>query len=1146
MGGLHAVEDRPTPKEVYNWRLYTEALIIATGSLLFGYDSAFVGTTIARASFKSDFGITKATAAGISSNITSAFQAGAFFGALFCYFLTERVGRKWTLQANVVVFIVGAVLMTVATHQLSFIYAGRVLTGLGCGAITATVPSYIAELSVPSIRGILTGLFEIAYQIGSLIGFWVNYGINNNMNVKSSLSWRIPMAIQLIPAAILLVGSLFLHESPLWLMRKGRETDAKAALVQLRHLPVEHEYLQEDVQDMQNRLNEEAAIAARYGNGSFAFIRGCLNELSRPGMRNRVLLVFCAFALQNLSGASAINYYSPTLFGSLGVADIPLYTGIYGLVKAIASIIYYIFFIDVLGRRNPVLVSSAACSFCLWFVGAYVKVGHPADAIAAGVPLSASTAAGGRAAIGMIMIYSVFWSFGLNGIPWIVSAEIFPGSLRVLTGTSFGYGTWFFFAAWMLIATLWTYFFMPETKGLTIDQMDALFGYHGRARADDAEIGVSYKQGVDSVEKIGATTTDQYKSQILVEVLCQGRSADKGKGKPRSEVYVPSPQLVGLRRNISRYERPASARQEQHRVATGQVTTWMFDVQEEEGAQSGSGDTNATRIPAGATSQAALNEPAWPLPTVHDSVATSTSPATTQDPPAVDNFFDYAGFMWDNAEWWQQFQPSDVLLPNDQVDQTISDLFSSPSTNSPSFAAVNETHQSGSVVTHRSQIQGKQAERAQDSIETTQTGNQFLLDYFVHSTVPPILAPVETQQQWASMRRHLVFMAQESSMVRSALLSFSDLLVRRRRQNITTSTEGQARHQESACGLSKYTENFESGQPEREHLLATCFFLSYVDILEGRTQAAHGSLKVAYHIFDKGDKATFGPLEIRILSWIRLLDGRAVSAGGEGLFLSDDEATEMLVQPSPAGLDCLPSGTDVMNDADQGAEIEDALFQALYQPGAVFFQKVQSFMGRISKIDPWHRSRGTVADETEVMVVAAKITRDLEKLFANRPRLMDYAAKGQLTPQYLSPHLSHAITRAFRTYASNFYASKVHLHRVAYKTLPLAMDTVLALAKIKELARMMADTPSRPGIEGGEPLPVNMLWPLLMLGSEEEDPQERVWIRDQICRMQEVATNAEMTARVLDEVQKMQDSTGTRVDIRSIMHKIFDACFAIV
>jgi hypothetical protein len=281
---------------------------------------------------------------------------------------------------------------------------------------------------------------------------------------------------------------------------------------------------------MQHRLNEERAIAARYGSGSFAFIRGCFNELSRPGMRNRVLLVFCAFTLQNLSGASAINYYSPTLFGSLGVTDVPLYTGIYGLVKAIASIIYYIFFIDMLGRRRPVLVSSVACSLCLWFVGTYVKIGHPAHEIAAGVPLSASTAAGGRAAIGLIMIYSIFWSFGLNGIPWIVSAEIFPGSLRVLTGTyaalcqwlvqfvmtkalpyifsCFGYGTWFFFAAWMLVATVWTFFFMPETKGLTVDQMDALFGYQTHASVDDVEVGSSDKQDINSIGKSGATTVE--------------------------------------------------------------------------------------------------------------------------------------------------------------------------------------------------------------------------------------------------------------------------------------------------------------------------------------------------------------------------------------------------------------------------------------------------------------------------------------------------------------------------------------------------------------------------------------------------------------------------------------------------------------
>ncbi|KAL4899830.1 hypothetical protein BDW74DRAFT_188860, partial [Aspergillus multicolor] len=496
---FRTVEDRPTPKEVYNWRLYTEATIIATGSLLFGYDSAFVGTTIARQSFVDDFNIIESEAADISSNITSTFQAGAFFGAIFCFLLTEKVGRKWALQANTLVFLIGAIIMTAATHQLSYIYTGRALTGLACGAITATVPSYIAELSVVSIRGILTGFFEVAYQIGSLVGFWINYGINQNMDNSAAASWRVPMAVQIIPAGVLFAGGFFLHESPLWLMRRGREEDAAMALEVLRRLPRSHEYVQEDISMIRNRLHDESRIAEKYGQGWWAYIRGALFELSRRGMWNRVLLVFCAFALQNMSGAAAINYYSPTLFASLGITDVALYTGVYGLVKAVASIIFYGILIDIWGRRQPTIISSLACSLCLWFVGAYVKVGHPADIIDAGGELSPSTKAGGKAATAMIMIYSVFWSFGLNGIPWIVSAEIFPGALRNLTGTwaalvqwliqfvitkalpyifnSLGYRTWFFFAGWMLLATVWSFFLLPETKGRTLDEMDGVFGY---------------------------------------------------------------------------------------------------------------------------------------------------------------------------------------------------------------------------------------------------------------------------------------------------------------------------------------------------------------------------------------------------------------------------------------------------------------------------------------------------------------------------------------------------------------------------------------------------------------------------------------------------------------------------------------------
>jgi MFS family permease len=191
------------------------------------------------------------------------------------------------------------------------------LTGIGCGAITAAVPSYIAELSIPSIRGILTGFFECAYQIGSLIGFWINYGITQNMSATSSTSWRVPMAVQLIPGCILLVGGFFLHESPLWLMRKERHAEAHQALETLRKLPIEHEYLQQEVRLIQNRLNEEASVASKYGTGSWAFFRGAMDEFSRRGMRNRVFLVFCSFALQNFAGAAGMYSSFKILNGCL-------------------------------------------------------------------------------------------------------------------------------------------------------------------------------------------------------------------------------------------------------------------------------------------------------------------------------------------------------------------------------------------------------------------------------------------------------------------------------------------------------------------------------------------------------------------------------------------------------------------------------------------------------------------------------------------------------------------------------------------------------------------------------------------------------------------------------------------------------------
>lgn len=104
--------------------------------------------------------------------------------------------------------------------------------------------------------------------------------------------------------------------------------------------------IQEDLDLIRSRLADELKIAGRYGTGPWAMFKGVIAELARKGMRNRLLLIVCAFSLQNMSGAAAINYYSPTLFASLGIKDVALYTGIYGLVKGAFSLrpFYILFF----------------------------------------------------------------------------------------------------------------------------------------------------------------------------------------------------------------------------------------------------------------------------------------------------------------------------------------------------------------------------------------------------------------------------------------------------------------------------------------------------------------------------------------------------------------------------------------------------------------------------------------------------------------------------------------------------------------------------------------------------------------------------------------------------------------------------------
>ena len=191
----------------------------------------------------------------------------------------ELLGRRMTVIISDTIFIIGAILCTVPTHQVGLIYAGRFFTGMGIGGIAAVSPIYIAEISPPAIRGRLTGFFESFYQTGAVIGFWINYGIVHNMDRSKSLAWRLPMGVQLIPAGLLMMMIPFLKESPTWLLKRGRKADALKVYSFFRNLPEDHEYIAQDVAFVEREIAKERA--ALVGDEKHALYK-YLTESSSP------------------------------------------------------------------------------------------------------------------------------------------------------------------------------------------------------------------------------------------------------------------------------------------------------------------------------------------------------------------------------------------------------------------------------------------------------------------------------------------------------------------------------------------------------------------------------------------------------------------------------------------------------------------------------------------------------------------------------------------------------------------------------------------------------------------------------------------------------------------------------------------------
>ena len=278
-------------------------------------------------------------------------------------------------------------------------------------------------------------------------------------------------------------------ESPRWLAKKDRWEDAQRVLTSIRKLPADHEYILAELGDIRQQC-EERSTTRLTKKQSF-------KKLFEHGTRNRLAIGLLLMACQNLTGVNILTYYSPRIFETLGITgtNTKLFaTGFYGVAKTLGMIFFSLYLVEKVGRRNGLIWGAFIGSLPMWYIGGYVLQADPAGAAARGV---VTRDGAGYFAMVCVYLYGFIYCATWQGITWVYCSEIFPLDIRMLCVaittadqwlwsfvvarttpymiTSMGYSLYFLFGAFMVMMGFWAFFFIPETKGLTLEDMDALF-----------------------------------------------------------------------------------------------------------------------------------------------------------------------------------------------------------------------------------------------------------------------------------------------------------------------------------------------------------------------------------------------------------------------------------------------------------------------------------------------------------------------------------------------------------------------------------------------------------------------------------------------------------------------------------------------
>jgi len=433
-------------------RVAISAAITALGGLLFGYDTGVVSGALLFV--KKDFG-------GLSNFqqelVTSLLLVGAVLGALVAGRVADRIGRKPAVLITAVVFVVG-VLLAAFTPTYPMLLVARIIIGLAVGSASMIVPLYIGEIVPPRVRGGLVSLNQLAITVGILGSYLIDYGLSGTGN------WRLMFGLAAIPAAALFIGMLFQRESPHWLIRQGREDEARQVLRRVRNEG-----------DIDAEIREVREVSQREGG---------LRDLVSPRVRPLLMVGVLLAVFQQITGINTVIYYAPTLLQGAGFGNSgALLANVVNGAVNVGMTIVAIWLLDKVGRR-PLLLTGTA--------GMAVGMAITALSFLGGENLHGALAI---VAVLGLLIYTGSFAIGLGPVFWLLIAEIYPLKIRgaamsvasmanwaanfvvtisflTLLSAIGGVGAFFLFGFLTLVALAYFWRKVPETKGRSLQEIE--------------------------------------------------------------------------------------------------------------------------------------------------------------------------------------------------------------------------------------------------------------------------------------------------------------------------------------------------------------------------------------------------------------------------------------------------------------------------------------------------------------------------------------------------------------------------------------------------------------------------------------------------------------------------------------------------